>query len=221
MMVSQADVAEDTYIAEYWRAKAAEEHARTAFFDEQAEAQRRLVREEEAVQRRLVLEQERTQRRLIQAEAEEKELEVRERRAALDAIKAEIVTQWRAQVADTIDPLVEAVIRRHAELHNSLANTLESIEKHGFLHGKVAEGLKNAVEIYRYYKALDPEGMLQVESLEEALERRLPHPDRKGVTVYDVDRIRGEVEQLVIFTADDARRALAGAEGTRAGALMI
>ncbi|MBN1284359.1 MAG: hypothetical protein JXB47_03080 [Anaerolineae bacterium] len=220
VMVSQADLAEDEYLAEFWRAETAKERARTAYFDEQSQAKRRLAREEEDAQKRVIQEHEWTQRRLIRAGAEAQELANRERNLRLEAGKEIIQEEIRQQIAGTVDPFVEVMLANRARLHEALDRTMQSIERNGYLHGRTVEGIRNMVEAFNYYREFDPALAVDVSALEELLERRIPHPERKRTTTYDVERVKGQVRALMLATQDAGRQYEARLGGTRAGALM-
>ncbi len=221
LMLNQEDIAQDEYLAEYWRARAAEQKARTAYADEQAEARRRLALDEEASERRLMMAEEEKERRLILAEAEEKELEVQERRLRAEAAKEAILAEIQEQLASTIDPAVEVILKNRAELNESLQGVVASIKRNGYLHGKTAESLRIMIRNFRYFQEFDAEAAAEVNSLEEALARRVPHPDKKNTMTYDVDAIRDRAEELVILTREAAQAVSADLIGTRAGALML
>jgi hypothetical protein len=222
LMLSEADIEEDHLAAELFRAARAEAEARTAHADEEAEAQRRLVWAEEAAQKEVIDERARTARRLVRAEAEAKELEVKERRIKLQAMLEEERAHARQLIADTLSPFEEGILKERAQLHAGLNEVLDTIKKNGYLHGNTANKMRNLVERYRDFGALfDGDLDLEVDSLEAALERRIPHPDRKGATTYDIARLTAQAKQLVDLTADAARKLSRDVQGTRAGALMF
>lgn len=221
LMLSQADLAEDEYLAEYWRNLEAEQRAKTAYFDEYAAGQRRLAREEEMADQRAVEEREYTQRRLIRAEAEDRELEVRERRVCHEAIKEEIQREIRQQLAETVDPVTEIILKNRAALHEGLGEALASIEKNGYLHGKTAKKIGNLAAAWRWFQTFDESLIPEIDTLEAALERRIPHPNKKGATAYGVEAVQAQVRALILHTADAARTLSADLGATRAGALML
>jgi hypothetical protein len=222
-MLSQADVEEDHLAAELFREARAKAAARTSYHDEVAEGRRRIAREEEEAEKRVIREREWATRERIRAEAREREVEVQEREIALQTMREEVRADIRRLIADTMDPVEEAILKERAALHQGLAEVVEVVRERGYVHGKTAEKVRNLVERYRDFGALlDDEDLApKLNSLEEALERRVPHPDREGATQVDAAGLTQHAAELIRLTADAARKLAQGIGGTRAGALMI
>jgi hypothetical protein len=215
-MLSQADVEEDHLAAELFRTATARQRAETAYHDEQAEAGRRVAREEEEAEMRVIEEREWAQRDLIRATVRERELEVREREIALQTMREEVRADIRRLVADTMNPVEEAILKERAALHQVLAEVVAVVKERGYVHGKTAEKVHNLIERYRDFGALlDGDDLTpKLNSLEEALERRIPHPDRKGATQVDAASVTQHAAELVRLTVEDARRLAQGIGGT-------
>jgi hypothetical protein len=222
-MLSQADVEEDHLAAEMFRTAAAKQAESTAYWDEKAEAKRRLVREEEDAERRVIHEREWAQRDMVREAVRERRIENDEREIALQTMREEERRRIRRIIHDTISPMEEGFLRERAALHQGLVEVVDAIKDRGCVHGKRQEKMQNLIERYRNLASLLDGGELdiQLDSLEEALARRVPHPNRKGETQVDAEQVTQAAMELIQLTADAARRMAQEFNGTRAGALMI
>jgi hypothetical protein len=215
LLLSHADVEADHLAAETMRAQQEEERARTARAREEAHAQRRIVWAEEQAQTRIVEERERAQRRLIQAEVDERELQLR-------AMHEAELEQARRHMAEMRSPFQEVFDQLRAQIHEDVRAIAAGIESHGYLHGKTAEKASGLVETFRLLNAHgDTELENALDALRAKVATRIPDPDKEGKQIRDLDAITAELDRITHLTRASAQALAEGAGSTRAGALML
>ncbi|MBN1284362.1 MAG: hypothetical protein JXB47_03095 [Anaerolineae bacterium] len=210
-MLSLADVEADRLLQARREAERYEEEARAARADEFAQAQRRLVRAGEEAQRRLFF-----------AEAEEKELEVRERRIQLQAMHDAEMEHARAQIARD-GSMYRAIFDQYrAMIYEAASSILAAIEKHGYLPGANARQAQSMREVFAVLNAHGDHEIEQVlEQLDQLVQRRVPNPARGDKATYDTGAMVAALEKITALTVASAQRLAREAGSTRAGALMV
>lgn len=182
----------------------------------------REIRDEEAAKARL-------EQRKVQTEmAELREQEAERRRLREIRLKAEEdrlramheaeMEHARRQMAETVSPWDELFQQLRAQMYQDAVSVLASIQRNGYLTGKVVQKAHNMVKTFRMLNAHDDVELEQkLNELRAALVAKAPN----GADSKDVGRISNALSKLKSATAEAATEVKRRAEPSRWGALEI
>jgi hypothetical protein len=211
LVLSGADVEADALRSKRIRTEQDAERARQVEVQAQVET---VQKQEWAVQRQLALgieEEEQTMRMRLEAESKR-----------LRAMHEAELEHARRQLNQIISPFDEVFQQLRSQIHQDVSAITVSIEKNGYLRGKVADRARSLVDTFRLLNAHGDEAL---ESALDALKGRLAqHPEAQGQKAarYDTQAVLNQIGQIKALThqaaADVAQRA---ARPTRARALEL
>lgn len=179
---------------------------------EQEAAEAHLEQQQIQAEQRELWEQQQEQRKLreMRLEAEEKQLRT------MHEVEME---HARKRLAETVSPWDELFQQLRAQMYNDTVGVLTSIQKNGYLTGRVAQKARNMVKTFRMLNAHDDvELERRLDELKVALAARAPDDaDSK----LDVGCISNALNAVKIITAEAAAEVRRRAEPSRWGALEV
>ena len=191
----------------------------------------RLRRERLEVERRIAWEraetakqEERSRRRQLRIEANDAEHEAkmqqRQRERQKEAMRRAELEHAKEQLAETINPFQEVVEQFRAQIYSDVVEIAKSIDKLGYVHGKVAQRAEGLLDTYKLLGAAT--GDEELELLLATLRGQLNTRTDNGGGKYDVAAVEGALQDIAELTHDAAREVAkrAGAH-TRAAALEL
>jgi hypothetical protein len=183
-----------------------QEQLKTAWQQEQIkQAQARA--EQQAIQQQMWAEERKTR---LDVEAHEKKLQAMH--------KAEM-EHARQQLQGIVSPFKETFDQLRAQMYADTSEIAASIQKHGYLHGKVAERARNLFDTFSLLNAHgDSELEAALKELRQSLNKRPAEEDQKAT--YDLAAIQTQLRAIEDMTHEAARQvAERAAAPTRARAL--
>jgi hypothetical protein len=154
------------------------------------------------------------------AEREKARLEVEAHGKKLQAMHEAELEHARQQLAGIVSPFQEAFEQLRAQMYADTSEIAASIQKHGYLHGRVAERARNLFDTFSLLNAHgDSELEAALKELRQSLKKR-PAPEGGDKESYDLEAVQGQLRIIEMLTHEAAEDvAIRAAAPTRARAL--
>lgn len=171
--------------------------------------------------RREEMAQAQMQRLAEQEEREMSQLRIQEAQAKLAAMHQAELEHARQMVAETVSPFTEVIGQFRAMIASDVAAIQNSINKNGYVRGKVAERARGLLDTYRLLGAAAGDDELENALVE--LRRKLgQQPTGENAKKYDTEAVMGALMSIAEIAHQEVAEVLDSAQAhTRAGALEL